>query len=226
MKRRFTLIELLVVIAIIAILAALLLPALQRAREQAARTACVGNTRSLAAAFFLYADDYSGFLPFRYCDNTGTQPQRPGSWIHLLTAYCPPGAGWGYLNLTYGGVWACPAIRRLDPQFVVGGYPSTYGCATALGAWMSSWTEPMRRLGSLATADSEAILLMDGFPFAHPIGPVTISQPGDIDTSLAASPGRGLANRAVHDGQTVVGFLDGHVATFAAPGRVDGRYNW
>ena len=53
----FTLIELLVVIAIIGILAALVLPALAKARQRTAGIACLNNTRQLALAWVLYADD-------------------------------------------------------------------------------------------------------------------------------------------------------------------------
>jgi prepilin-type N-terminal cleavage/methylation domain-containing protein/prepilin-type processing-associated H-X9-DG protein len=73
----FTLIELLVVIAIIAILAAILLPVLAKARQRADRAYCLNNMRQLAIAWIMYTDDNNGTLP----PNGDTSIQNLNTWV-------------------------------------------------------------------------------------------------------------------------------------------------
>ncbi|HSH95648.1 MAG TPA: type II secretion system protein [Roseimicrobium sp.] len=69
--RGFTLVELLVVIGVIAVLLAMLMPALQKVQAAAAKTHCAANLRQLGQAFHLYADENKGILPIYASANTG-----------------------------------------------------------------------------------------------------------------------------------------------------------
>jgi prepilin-type N-terminal cleavage/methylation domain-containing protein/prepilin-type processing-associated H-X9-DG protein len=81
----FTLIELLVVIAIIAILAALLLPALGKAKEMARNVKCCSNLQQQATIMNLYASDYAGFVPYSLPYIVGYPPA--GFWEFLMAPY-------------------------------------------------------------------------------------------------------------------------------------------
>jgi prepilin-type N-terminal cleavage/methylation domain-containing protein len=110
-RRGFTLIELLVVIAIIAILAALLLPALARAKDRAKSVQCVNNTRQIGLGIMLYASDNQDRLPSVNYDPyvAGQMASHTNWWFNLIKGYV---AG---INVTNANtVWRCPSVMDAD----------------------------------------------------------------------------------------------------------------
>jgi prepilin-type N-terminal cleavage/methylation domain-containing protein len=96
-KWNFTLIELLVVIAIIAILAAMLLPALTKAREKAMETSCINNQKQLSMMSIMYAENYGGFLPTAYSLNYPTRytsTYHNGPYLLVKAGFIPSTGDW------------------------------------------------------------------------------------------------------------------------------------
>ena len=121
-RTAFTLIELLVVIAIIAILAAMLLPALARAKMKALQTQCLGNEKQLAMAWIVYADEHDGTVPPNKASTTptgdswvaGIESWTPGNNDNINTAYITDPKYALLAPYTSGtlGIYKCPGDRE------------------------------------------------------------------------------------------------------------------
>jgi prepilin-type N-terminal cleavage/methylation domain-containing protein/prepilin-type processing-associated H-X9-DG protein len=191
----FTLIELLVVIAIIAILAALLLPALSSAKEKGRQTYCINSERQQALAIFLYADEHSDALPpvaFRNANGSIT------NWPQLLDPY-----------LKSASVHFCPTDRQAKTN--------SYGLnELAFVDLTDDDPAPTIRLNAFKTPTATVMLgdlgTGDDFTTARPDTLKMVAPAGDINDDKDARP------LARHSQRCDLGFMDGH-AGFLPLGR-------
>lgn len=153
----FTLVELLVVIAIIAILAAMLLPALNKVRDIAKSSYCVSNQKQIGTAFFMYVQDNSEYCP----------PGRNTGSVTLPV----PWAVQRYVKLQYNKttsyVWVCP-VDTVPLSFGLAGYYLSYAYNMALndttfaaGSGLYSWTSRLTRKSSTIYDPSGTMVIVD-----------------------------------------------------------------
>lgn len=230
----FTLIELLVVIAIIAILAAILLPVVGKAKERAQTVSCANNARQLAAACHLYVTENND----KFCDTgvvRGDNVVRRG-WFDLLFNY----------SITTN-VLLCPAFQWLPGAVSTGMYPSAtndyaflnYGFNFEVGGfdWPEAWPEslfPPAHLDAIKNP-SQTVLLADSgsTPQNTSDASVCVTQQspqkaGGFIIDDPAAPGQGALvtepdnadwcgpELRHNDGRSVVAMTDGHVDVMKA----------
>ena len=163
-KTGFTLIELLVVIAIIAILAAMLLPALARAKEQANRGVCLTNLKQIGLALLIYAQDLGGWFPILE-EREGQDPEsKTNRTLALLTGLTipfdaqddPHPALETPAYITDSNLFICPSVARDEPSDIPG-----YLATNPAGAYYGTSCSYAYAYGLNVQTQSDTVILAD-----------------------------------------------------------------
>ena len=223
-RQAFTLIELLVVIAIIAILAALLLPALANAKEKASRTYCVSNNKQLALAMHMYAGDNKDSMPYPNWGNA----YGPG-WLYQPIAgrapdplntnemrYIEAGLYWPYIRVR--AIYNCPLDRTNDVSWQRRVQRISSYCMNGAVCGFGRMTRGSYRIGAFNPA---AYVMWE--PEIHNYGGVWAANSG-YDGSQFPNEEEGIGHR--HKKGAVITGFSGQVHFISYPAfQTEQRYN-